>query len=106
MIDKGKCDDGFIWNPNAYECERDVNCQCRKRLTDRLVDGNEMIYNATLYDYERVSRYCTRYVILLIIVCIVIMGINSVCLYFHLYAKRNYVNLDEKILWVDLRVNF
>ena len=98
MIDKGKCDDGFIWNPSACECERDVNFKCRKRLIDRLVDGNEMIYNAILYGYERVCRYCTRYVILLIIACIVIMGINSVCFYFHLYVKRNYVNADEKAL--------
>ena len=47
MIDEGKCDDGFIWNPSTCECECDkscdvgeyldyVNCKCRKRLIDQL----------------------------------------------------------------------
>ena len=49
MIDKGKCDDGFIWNPSICECECDkscdfgeyldcANCKCRKRLIDKLVE--------------------------------------------------------------------
>ena len=44
MIDKG-----YIWNPSNCECECDkscdigeyldyVNCKCRKRLIDKLVD--------------------------------------------------------------------
>ena len=63
MIDKGRCDKGFIWNPSNcdYECDKscDVgeyldykNCKCREKLVDKLVeecseniDGNEMIYN-------------------------------------------------------------
>ena len=47
MIDEGKCDDGFIWNPSTCECECAkscdvgeyldyVNCKCRKRLIDQL----------------------------------------------------------------------
>ena len=35
-----------------------MNCKCRKRITDKLVekyvkdiDGNEMIYNMNLYDF-------------------------------------------------------
>ena len=42
MIDKGKCDEGFIWNPSKceYECDKlcDVgqyldyeSCKCRKK---------------------------------------------------------------------------
>lgn len=41
-----------------------VNFKSRKKLIDKLVgkydediDGNEMIYKATLYDYGRVCRY-------------------------------------------------
>ena len=44
---KSRCDDGFIWNPCVCECECDkscdageylgyVNCECRKRLIDKL----------------------------------------------------------------------
>ena len=49
LIDKGRCDNRFIWNPSACECECDksydageylyyVNCKCRKRLIDNLVE--------------------------------------------------------------------
>ena len=64
MIDKAKCDDGFIWNPSIRECDKlwDVgkylnyaNCKYRIRLIDKLVekciediDENNMIHNATL----------------------------------------------------------
>ena len=58
-IDKGRCDDGFIRNPGAFECECNkscdvgeysdyVNCKCRIRIIHKLVeecekgiDGNE-----------------------------------------------------------------
>ena len=75
----------FIWDPSNCECEcdkpRDVgkyldhkNCKRRKRLTDKLVeecsediDGNEMIYNGTLNDHEKVCSSCTVYIVLLVI---------------------------------------
>ena len=49
MIDKGKCDKGFIWNPSSCVCECDKscdvgeylyyeNCECRKKLVDKLVE--------------------------------------------------------------------
>ena len=49
MIDKGICDKGFIWNPSNCECGCDklcdvgeyldyVNCKCRKRLVDKLIE--------------------------------------------------------------------
>ena len=49
MIDKGVCDQGFIWDPSNYECECDKscdigeyldyeNCKCRKKLVDRLIE--------------------------------------------------------------------
>ena len=48
LIDKGKCDKGFIWNPSSCVCECDKsydvgeylyyeNCECRKKLADKLV---------------------------------------------------------------------
>ena len=48
------------------------NCKCRKRLIDRLVeecseniDGNKMVYNSTLNDYEKICSFCTVCIILL-----------------------------------------
>ena len=49
LIDKGKCDKGFIWNPSNCECECDKSCdvseyldyehcKCRKKLVHKLVD--------------------------------------------------------------------
>ena len=113
MIVEGRCDGGFTWNPSTCEYEYDkssdageyfdyVNCKCRKRLIDKLVeecrediDGNEMVYNAISYDLGlkgRVCRSCARYVILLIITCIMIMSISVACFYFYRYTKGNYVN--------------
>ena len=42
LIEKGRCNDGFIWNPSRFECECDKscdvgehldyeNCNCRKK---------------------------------------------------------------------------
>ena len=71
MIDKGKCDDVFIWNPSVWECDcfksYDVeeylnyaNCKCSKRWIDQPVEecskdinGNEMIFNVTLNDHRK-----------------------------------------------------
>ena len=49
LIDKGGCDKGSIWNSSNCECECDKscdtceyldneNCNCRKKLVDKLVD--------------------------------------------------------------------
>ena len=62
------CDKGFIWNPSNCECECDKlcdvgeyfdykNCNCKKRLIDKLVeecnesiDGNKMLHNSVLFN--------------------------------------------------------
>ena len=49
MIDKGVCDREYIWDPSNCACECDKscdigeyldykNCNCRKRLVDKLVE--------------------------------------------------------------------
>ena len=49
LIDKGRCDNGFILNPSICECECDKSydvgeyldykkCKCRKKLFDKLVE--------------------------------------------------------------------
>ena len=56
MIDQGKCDKGFVWNPSnsEFKCDKSEykHCKCRNKSVDKLVedcseniDGNEMIYN-------------------------------------------------------------
>ena len=63
-----------------------LNCKCRKRLIDKLVekcsediDGNEMIFNVSyeLVYNTKACKSCMLYVILLIIACIIIMGISG-----------------------------
>ena len=81
MIDNGRCDKEFIWNPSycKSECDKSCyvgeyldykNCECRKRLTDKLVeecneniDGNKMIYDGTLNDYKHLCGSCTIYIV-------------------------------------------
>ena len=97
------CENGFIWNPSTCECDKscvvgkyldDVNCKCRKRLIDTPVekndednDGNEMVYNVTLYDFglnSRVWKYCMLNVTLFIIVfALIIIGIIGVSFHFY-----------------------
>ena len=66
LINKGRCDDGFIWNHSIckWECDKScdvgenldyVNCKCKKILIDQVfeectedVNVNEITYNATL----------------------------------------------------------
>ena len=52
----------------------DNNFKCRKKLIDKLIkgcsediDGDEMIYNVTSNDYEKVCNCCTIYIVLLVI---------------------------------------
>ena len=108
LIGKGICDKGFIWNPSNCECEYDKscdvgecldyeNCKCRKKLVDKLVeecsenfDGNEMIYNGTLNDYERLCNSCTIYIVLFAIDFLIIIGISSAFIYFHWHLKKKY----------------
>ena len=57
LIDKGKWDNGLIWNTSICKCECDeschveeyldyANCKCRKRLIEKL--NYEMIHNSIM----------------------------------------------------------
>ena len=102
MIDKGRCDKGFIWNPGNCECECDKscdirqnlnykNCQWRKELIPKLVekwckniDRNEMIRN----DYRNVCNSCTIFIELFVIAFLIFIGIISAYFYFHWHWRR------------------
>ena len=92
LIDKGICDKGIIWNPSNCKCECDKscdvgeyldyeNCECRKRLIDKLVEecnedinGNEVIDNTTLN--EEICNSCTIYIVLFVIAFLIIIDIS------------------------------
>ena len=115
MIDKGRCDKGFIWNPSNCKCECGkssdvgeyldyINCKCRKRLIDKLVeqcseniDENKMIYNKTLNDYGKIYNSCTLYIILLVIAFSIIIGIGSVYIYFYWYLKISNTGVNNSV---------
>ena len=95
MIDKRICDKVFIWNPSNCACKCDKscdvgeyldykNCQCRKRLLDKLTEecnenidakewhptdlhSNKIIYNSNLNHYEKICSSCIAYIILFVI---------------------------------------
>ena len=71
LIDKGICDQGFIWNPSKCECDKScdvgeyldyVNCKCRKRLVDKLIEecteniDEVKIAGITLFEHKNKSR--------------------------------------------------
>ena len=90
-----------MWNPSNCKCECDKscdvgeyldyeNCKFRKKLIDKLleersenIDGNEMIYNVTLNDYEKVCNSYTIYIVLFVIAFLMIISISSAYFYFH-----------------------
>ena len=110
MIDKRKCDKGFIWNPNNCECECDRSCDVgehidyknskrRKTLIDKLVEENcenidekklnknKMIYNSNLNDYEKICGFCKVYIIMFVIVFIISISISCILNYSHWCLK-------------------
>ena len=107
LIDKGICDEGFIWNPSNCECECDKssdvreylnheNCTYRKKLVDRLIeecskniDGNKMIYK----DFANVCNSCTVYIVLFVIVFLIIIGISSAFTFFNWYLKKYIIHV-------------
>ena len=107
LIDKGRCNKGFIWNP---ECECDKPCdvreyldyenyKCRKKLVDKLVeeyskyiDENEMI-SVALNDHESVCGSCTICIVLFDIAFLIIIGISSAFIYFHWYLKKSNIGV-------------
>ena len=120
MIDKGRFNNEFIWNPSISECQWDKSCdvgqhldykdcKCRKKLIDKLVqqcsediNGNNMIHNVTLNNYEKVFN---SYIVLLVIALIIIISIGCTFIYFYWFREKhisaehiNMVANHEKIL--------
>ena len=113
LIDKGKCDKGFISNPSNCECEGNglcnvgehlgyKTCKCRKRLIDKLVEECSEIIDKVeiakialmeLHSTEDENKYkssCTIYVVLIVIVFTICIGIGAYFIYY------KYMNHDKK----------
>ena len=101
LINQGKYDDGFICNPSICECECDksrdvgeyldyVNFKCRERLIDGIVRKYDEGIDE--YDYGRVCKSFTLYIVLSITVFIRIMSISGVCFYYYWNTIKNYFN--------------
>ena len=56
------------------------------------IDRNEIVYNATLYNYEKIYKSYTLYIVLLITAFIIIIGTGSICLYFYYRTMKNCFN--------------
>ena len=93
LVDKGRWDNGLIWNLSICECDksRDIGqylgyqiCKCRKKLISMLaeefsedVNGNKIFHNGTLNDFGKVSNSCTIYIVLFVILFIISIKICS-----------------------------
>ena len=65
-----------------------INCKFRKKLVYKLVeecsentDGNKIIHNGYLIDYENVCNSGTMYIVLFVIAFLIIIGISSAFAY-------------------------
>ena len=110
MIDKGRCDDGYIWNHIICECECDksydvgecldyANYKCRKTLPDKLVlEWKDQILNTTdtisIADQKvTFKNNCLIHTILLSIMCLILLAIVSIgCYYYYTryWLKKEY----------------
>ena len=108
LIDKGVCYKGFIWNPSNCECECDKscdmgeyldyeNCNCRKKLVDKLVEEcTENVEETRLVEKTAAKNEnkhkcssCTLNIVLFLIIFTVNIGIGTYFVYSHWYLKND-----------------
>ena len=112
MIDKFVCDKGSIWSPSNFECECDKlcdigehldyeNCQCRKKLADKLVEECtetvEEVKPAKITSVEHDKHKCsscTLYLVLFSIIFTINVGIGTYFVYFHWYLKKDVIRVN------------
>ena len=59
------------------------------------IDGNELMYNATLNDHGKACSSCTIYILLLVMFFIISIGISCALAYFHWYLKKSNTNITN-----------
>ena len=112
LVDKGVCEKGSIWNPSNCECKCDKscdvgeyldyqNCQCEKKLVDKLVEKcaetvEEVLKlvklaKITLPENENQHKCssCTLYIALYIVLFSIIFTINvgNGCYFLYVYWR-------------------
>ena len=103
MIDKGVCDKGFIWNPSNCKCECDkscdigeyldyLNCKCRKKLADPLVEECTENIEETKLIKKTLDENKDRLLFWISFIFFIISIGISIYLYF---VYRKYVNHDK-----------
>ena len=111
LICKGRCNEGFIWNPSICECECDKscnvgeyldyeNCKCRKRLINNLVEEcneDEILIKIKI----TCKNNCLIYINLLTVMCLILLAIAFIRCYNYYtgyrlkkeeYAMQYYIN--------------
>ena len=94
MVDKGVCDEGFIWNHCECKCDKsyDVgeyldyqNCKCRKRLVDKLAD-----------ECDKNKDKCSSYILYIVLFSIFFTTNVGIVAYFvyYKYLNRNKENVS------------
>ena len=104
LIDKGVCNEGFIWNPSNCECECDKscdigdylgykNCKCRKKLADKLVEectkNIDEVKIAGENEHKNTCSSCKLYIVLLLLFFAINIGIGAYFVYSHWYLKKD-----------------
>ena len=89
QIEKGVCDEGFIWNPChcKYECDKsfDVgeyldyeNCRCRKtlanKMTESCTDNIDEVKITSENKHKNECSSCTLYIVLFAILFTINVG--------------------------------
>ena len=117
MIDKGVCDERFIFNPSNCECEcdkscnisqylDDSDCKCKKKLIDPLIeecienDNETKIVNITV---KNDNSSCKVYIVFMVVFSIIFTGIIIYFVYCNWSFIENKVfciksNTHKKIL--------
>ena len=97
LIDKGVCNNKFIWNPSICECECDKSCdiaeyldyekcKCSQTLVDKIIgECNKSIDETRLVEktsaeneHENNCSSCILYIILFSIFFIISIGITNI----------------------------
>ena len=109
LIDKGTCDKGYFFNSGncEWKCDKScnigeyldyLNCKCRKKLVDSLVEEcteNIEQIKPVKYDQKKECSSCTVYIVLFSIFFTISIGISIYFVYYYWYFKK-----------YSLRVNF
>ena len=107
MIDKGICDQGYIWNPSNCECECDKSCdvgeyldyknyKSRENLVDKLVEEcTENIEEIKIVrENKNKCSSCILYIVLLSIFFTINIGIANYFVYYK-YMNHNKENAPK-----------